>query len=76
MSCLFLLLTTYLSNIVVSATQTLSEIKSQGIMGHIKQHFITTSPLTYVANGIQDFVKMLYTMFAATRPSTRQHAIW
>ena len=60
MSCLFLSLTTYRLNIIVSTTQTLSEIKSQEIIGHIKQHFMTTSPLTYVTNDIQDFVKILY----------------
>ena len=52
-SCLFLSLTTYLSNIMVSPTQTLSQINSQEIIGHLKQHF-TTSLLTYVTNGIQD----------------------
>ena len=59
MSCLFLSLTTYRLNIIVSTTQTLSEIKSQEIIGHIKQHFMT-SPLTYVTNDIQHFVKILY----------------
>ena len=42
---------------MVSTTQTLSQIKSQEIIGHIKQHSITTSPFTNVTNGIQDFVK-------------------
>ena len=27
------------------------------IIGHIKRHFMTTRPLTYVTNGIQEFVK-------------------
>ena len=56
-SCLFLSLATCFSNIMVSTTQTVSQMKSQEIIGHIKQHFMTTSPLTYVTNGIQDFVK-------------------
>ena len=45
MSCLFLSLNTYLSN-MVSTTQKLVDIKSQEFIGLIKQHFITTSPLT------------------------------
>ena len=56
MSCLFLSLNTYLLNIMVPTTQTLSQIKSQEIIGHIHKHFITTSPLAYVTNGIQDIV--------------------
>ena len=32
------------------------QIKLREFIGHIKQQFIT-SPLTYVTNGIQDFVK-------------------
>ena len=47
---------TYLLNIVVSTTQTLFQIKSQECVGHIQKHFIS-SPLTYVTNNIQDFVK-------------------
>ena len=46
MSCLFLSLSIYLLNIMVSTTQTLSQIKSPEIIGPIKQHFMT-SPLTY-----------------------------
>ena len=42
---------------MVSTTQTLSQIKPQEIIGYIKQHFMTTSPLTYVTNVFQDFVK-------------------
>ena len=42
---------------MVSSTQTLAQIKSAEFIGHINQHFMTTSPLTYVTNGIQDFVK-------------------
>ena len=42
---------------MMSTTQTLPQIKSQEITGHLRQHFITTRPLTYVTNGIQDFVK-------------------
>ena len=37
-------------NIVVSTTRTLPQIKPQEVIGHIKQHFMTTGPLT-------DFVK-------------------
>ena len=44
---------------MVSTIQTLSQSKSQKFIGHIKKHFITTSPLTYVANGIQHAVIML-----------------
>ena len=49
MSCLFL------SH--WGTTQTLSQIKSQEFIGHIQEYFITTSPLTYDTDGIQDFVK-------------------
>ena len=42
---------------MLSTTQTLAQIKSQEFIGHMQKHFITTSPLTYVTNGIQDFVK-------------------
>ena len=42
------------SNIMVPTTQTLSQIKWQEMIGHLKQHFMTTSPFTYV---IQYFVK-------------------
>ena len=48
---------TYCSNIMVFSTQTLAQIKSQEFIGYIKPHFMTTSPVTYVTNGIQDFVK-------------------
>ena len=41
---------------MVSTTQTLAQIKLQEFIGHVKQHFMT-GPLTYVTNGIQDFVK-------------------
>ena len=57
MSRLFLSLPTYLLNILVSTIQTLSQITSQDCTGHIQKHLITTGPLTYVTNGIQDFVK-------------------
>ena len=57
MSCLVLSLPTYLSNLMVSSTQTLAQIKSNEVVGHIKQYFMTTSPFRYVTNGIQDFVK-------------------
>ena len=43
--------------ISVSSRQTLAQIKSQEFSGHIKQHFMTTSPVAYVTNSIQDFVK-------------------
>ena len=33
------------------------KFKSQEFIGHIKQDFITTSAVTYVTNGITDFVK-------------------
>ena len=55
--CSFLSLPTYHLNIIVYTTKTLSQIKSQEFISHIKQHFITTSHLTYVANGNQVFVK-------------------
>ena len=42
---------------MVSTKQTPSQINSQKIIGHIKQHFMTTSPFTYVTNGIHNFVK-------------------
>ena len=47
----------FILNIMVSTTQTLPQIKSHEIIGDIKQHFMSTSPLTYVKKGIQDFVK-------------------
>ena len=53
---------------MVSTIQTLSQIKSQEFIGHIQQHFMTTSHLTYVTNGIQDFLKMLYHKLGAPRP--------
>ena len=43
--------------IMASTTQTLSQIKSQEFIGHVQKHLITIRPLTYVTNGIQDFVK-------------------
>ena len=46
-----------LLNIMVSTTQIRSQIKPQEIIGHMKYHFMTTSPLTYVTNGIQDLIK-------------------
>ena len=58
--CLFLSFPIYLSKNMLSITQTLSQIKSQEFSGHLQKHFITTSSLTYITNGIQDFVKMLY----------------
>ena len=52
-SCLFLSLPAYLLN----TTQTLLQIKSQEFIGHLKRHFMTTNPLTYVISDIQEFVK-------------------
>ena len=46
--------------IMVSTTQILCHIKSREFIGHIQKHFITTSPLTYVTMGIQDFVKCCF----------------
>ena len=44
----------YISNIMVCMTQTLPQIISHKLTGHIQKHFIT-SYLTYVTNVIQDF---------------------
>ena len=66
MSCLFLSLTTYLSNIMVCTTQTLSQIKSQEITGHIKKSSYM-SPMSF---------KMLYQKLGAPRPLTPKHTIW
>ena len=70
-SCLY---TTYLLNIMVATTQTLSQIKSQDIIGHIKQHFITSPHIYHQWHSIS--CKMLYQKFGAPQPSTWQHAIW
>ena len=70
MSCLFLSLPTYLLNIMVSTTQTLSQIKSEEFIGHIQKHFITTSPLTYVTNGIRDLVKCCIKRWVPFDPAT------
>ena len=59
MACLFVSFTTYFAN-----TQKQAQIKSQEIISHLKQHFITKCRLIYVTNGIQDLVKMLYRKFA------------
>ena len=42
---------------IISSRQILAQIKLQECIGHIKLHFMTTSPVTYVINGIQDVVK-------------------
>ena len=42
---------------MLSATQTLFQIKPEEMTGYIQQHLIATCLLTYVTNGIQDFVK-------------------
>ena len=73
---LFLLLCTYLLNIMVSTTQTLAQIKPQEFIGHIKQHHMATQFLTYITNSISRLCKMLYQKLATPRPSTQQHAIW
>ena len=44
-------------SIKVSSTQILAQINSQECIGHIKQHFMTTSPVIYVTNVIQNSVK-------------------
>ena len=49
LSHLFLSLSTYLMNIMVSTTQTLSQIKSQEFIGHIKQHFMTTTRFSHMS---------------------------
>ena len=74
MSCLFLSLTTYLLNIMVSTTQTLSQIHSREIIGigYIKHHFMT-SLLT--CHQWHSRCKMLYQMLGAPRPLTWQHDI-
>ena len=56
LSCLFLRLHNYLSNIMVSTIQTLPQIKSPKFISQIKQHLMT-SLLTSITNGIQEFVK-------------------
>ena len=47
---LFLSLTAYLSKIMVSTTQTLSQINSQEIIGHIKQHFMTYTVFFHICH--------------------------
>ena len=42
-------LTTYFLNIMVSTTQTLSQMKSQECIGHIKQHFIWQHILSHIS---------------------------
>ena len=51
MSCLYSSLPTYLSNMMVSTTQTPPQIKSQEVISHIKQHFMAsprTSPMAFM----------------------------
>ena len=52
-------LTPYLLNILVSTSQTLAHIESQGLFGPItSQQIMTTSrPLMYVISDIEEFVK-------------------
>ena len=38
-------------------TQTVARIKTREYTGHRKQHFMTISPVTYVTNDIQCFLK-------------------
>ena len=54
-------------NIMVSTTQTQSQIKSQEFIGHIQKHFITTSPLT-CHQWHSRFCKILYE-FGGLQPS-------
>ena len=42
---------------MIYTIQTIAQIKSHEFIGYIKQHFVTVNPLTYITNGIQDFVK-------------------
>ena len=60
-------LPTYLLNIMVSTTKTLLRIKSQELISHVKQHFMT-SPLTYVKSLWNAVSKVGYTWTL-----TRQH---
>ena len=55
--CLVLSLPTYLLN-MVSTAQTLPQIKSQEIIGHIEQHFMSTSPLYHVRNNFTWFIQL------------------
>ena len=48
----------YFWNIMVSTTQTVSQIKSQEFIGHI-QKYIITSPLAYVTHAIQSILSKL-----------------
>ena len=45
---------TYHLSFKYQGTQTLAQIKSQEFIGHVKQNFMN---LTYVTNGIHNFVK-------------------
>ena len=61
----------------ISSIQTLSQIKSQEFIGNIKQHFMTTSHVTYVTSGIKEFVKCyIYQKLGTPQPSTQQGGIW
>ena len=42
----------------------------------MNQHFMTTSSLTYVTNGIQEFVKMLYQKLGPPQPFDPICYIW
>ena len=55
-------------------TQTLAQIKSLGFIGHIKQHFMTSSHICH--QWYSGICKMLYQKLGAPRPSTRQPASW
>ena len=43
---------------------------------HVQQHFIKTSPLTYVTSDIRNFRKLLYLKLGVPRPSTITRAVW
>ena len=66
---------TCLSNIMVSITQTLAQIKPQEFIDHTKQDFMTTTPVT-CHQWLSRCREMLCEKLAASQPSTRQHANW
>ena len=75
MTCLFLLLTTYLSHSIVSSTQSLAQIKSQEFIGQIK-YFMTTSIVT-CQQWHSRFCEMLYQKLGAPWPdATWQDVLW
>ena len=52
---------------MVTSIQIPPQIKSQEFISHIKQHFMTTSPVTYVTNG-----EKLYQKLGTPPPSIQQ----